>query len=148
MNSDIVLNVDFAETFLDFAGVPVPGGHAGPQLRPLLKGKTPADWRTSIYYHYYEYPAVHSVQRHYGVRTERYKLIYFYNDIDEWELYDLEEGPGRAEERLRRSDVRGCREGTDGRAEAAAGPVQRHDGRHGVIFRGSDKGKSKEAESR
>jgi len=46
-----------------------------------------------MYYHYYEYPAVHSVKRHYGVRTERYKLIHFYHDIDEWELYDLEEDP-------------------------------------------------------
>ena len=46
-----------------------------------------------MYYHYYEYPAVHSVKRHYGVRTERYKLIHFYNDIDEWELYDLKSDP-------------------------------------------------------
>ncbi len=46
-----------------------------------------------MYYHYYEYPAVHSVKRHYGVRTQRYKLIHFYNDIDEWELYDLKNDP-------------------------------------------------------
>jgi len=65
----------------------------GVSIRPLLQGRTPSDWRKSMYYHYYEYPAVHSVKRHYGVRTERYKLIHFYNDIDEWELYDLKSDP-------------------------------------------------------
>jgi len=58
-----------------------------------LKGITPIDWRSSIYYHYYEYPAWHSVKRHYGIRTERYKLMHFYYDIDEWELYDLAKDP-------------------------------------------------------
>jgi len=93
VNNDIVLNLDFGETFLDFAGVPTPADMQGRSLRPLLQGRTPADWRTSMYYHYYEYPAVHSVKRHYGVRTQRYKLIHFYNDIDEWELYDLKSDP-------------------------------------------------------
>ncbi len=65
----------------------------GRSLRPVLRGRTPEDWRKSMYYHYYEYPAVHSVKRHYGVRTERYKLIHFYHDIDEWELYDLKTDP-------------------------------------------------------
>ena len=88
-----MLNLDFAETFLDFAGVPAPADMQGRSLRPLLQGQTPADWRTSMYYHYYEYPADHSVNRHYGVRTQRYKLIHFYNDIDEWELYDLKNDP-------------------------------------------------------
>jgi arylsulfatase A-like enzyme len=60
---------------------------------PLLKGEKPDTWRKSLYYHYYEFPAVHMVKRHYGVRTERYKLIHFYNDIDVWELYDLQEDP-------------------------------------------------------
>jgi len=59
----------------------------------VLRGRTPKDWRKSMYYHYYEYPAVHSVKRHYGVRTRRYKLIHFYHDIDEWELYDLKKDP-------------------------------------------------------
>ncbi len=93
VNDDIVLNLDFAETFLDYAGVPAPGDMQGRSLRPILAGKTPGDWRRSMYYHYYEYPAVHSVKRHYGVRTDRYKLIHFYYDIDEWELYDLKEDP-------------------------------------------------------
>jgi arylsulfatase A-like enzyme len=93
VNRDIVMNLDFAETFLDYAGARVPDDMQGVSLRPLLQGQTPSDWRKSMYYHYYEYPAVHSVKRHYGVRTERYKLIHFYNDIDEWELYDLKSDP-------------------------------------------------------
>jgi arylsulfatase A-like enzyme len=93
VNKDIVMNLDFAETFLDYAGARVPEDMQGVSLRPLLQGRTPGDWRKSMYYHYYEYPAVHSVKRHYGVRTKRYKLIHFYNDIDEWELYDLKSDP-------------------------------------------------------
>ena len=49
----------------------------------------PDDWVNEAYYHYYDYPAIHMVKKHYGLRTERYKLIHFYEDIDEWELYDL-----------------------------------------------------------
>jgi len=90
INDDIVLNLDFAPTFLDFAGVAVPSDMQGHPLRPLLQGNTPQNWRASMYYHYYEYPAVHMVKRHYGIRTKRYKLIHFYHDIDAWELYDLE----------------------------------------------------------
>jgi len=93
VSGDIVLNLDFGATFLDFAGTPIPADIQGESLRKVLQGKTPRNWRTSMYYHYYEYPAVHSVKRHYGVRTKRYKLIHFYNDIDEWELYDLEKDP-------------------------------------------------------
>jgi arylsulfatase A-like enzyme len=93
VNKEIVLNLDFGETFLDYAGVSIPGDMQGRSLRSLLSGRTPKDWRTSTYYHYYEYPAVHSVKRHYGVRTKCYKLIHFYHDIDEWELYDLKKDP-------------------------------------------------------
>lgn len=93
VNKDMVLNLDFAPTFLDFAGLEKPTEMQGCSIRSLLQGKTPADWRTSIYYHYYEYPAVHMVKRHYGVRTQRYKLIHFYHDIDAWELFDLEKDP-------------------------------------------------------
>ncbi len=99
VNKDIVSNLDFAETFLDAAGVAVPDDMQGRSLVPLLQGRTPDDWRKSFYYHYYEFPAVHSVRRHYGVATGRYKLIHFYpnrwdpNPIDEWELYDLESDP-------------------------------------------------------
>ena len=88
----MVMNLDFAQTFLDIAGVESPSDMQGVSLKPLLEGKAPTDWRTSVYYHYYEFPGAHSVQKHYGVRTERYKLIHFY-DIEEWELYDLEKDP-------------------------------------------------------
>jgi arylsulfatase A-like enzyme len=93
VNEDIVLNLDFAPTLLDFAGAAKSADMQGQSFRPLLQGRMPKDWRTSMYYHYYEYPAVHSVKRHYGVRTRRYKLIHFYYDIDEWELYDLHKDP-------------------------------------------------------
>ena len=85
------MNVDFAPTFLDFAGVDIPSDIQGASLKPILvnEGKTPADWRKAAYYHYYEYPAEHSVKRHYGIRTQDFKLIHFYNDIDEWEMYDM-----------------------------------------------------------
>jgi arylsulfatase A-like enzyme len=92
-NKDLVQNLDFAETFLDIAGVAVPTDMQGKSLVPLLRGRTPKDWRKSIYYHYYEYPAVHMVNRHCGVRTDRHKLIHYYN-LQEWELFDLEKDPG------------------------------------------------------
>ena len=93
VNKDLVSNVDFAETMLDMAGVKVPADMQGMSMVPVLKGKTPGNWRKEHYYHYYEYPAVHSVKRHYGISTERYKLIHFYNDIDEWELFDMKTDP-------------------------------------------------------
>lgn len=89
----LVQNIDYTPTFLELAGLEIPDDIQGVSLLPLLKGEDPADWRKSLYYHYYEYPAEHSVCRHYGVRTERYKLMHFYNDIDAWELYDLQEDP-------------------------------------------------------
>ena len=91
--SEMVQNIDYAPTFLDLAGAEIPSDIQGVSLLPLLKGEKPSDWRKSLYYHFYEYPAEHMVKRHYGVRTERYKLIHFYNDIDAWELYDLQEDP-------------------------------------------------------
>lgn len=86
---EIALNLDFAPTFLDYAGVDIPETMQGRSLRPLMEGNPPEDWRDGMYYHYYEYPAVHGVKRHYGIRTKRYKLIHFYYDIDKWEFYDL-----------------------------------------------------------
>ncbi|NBC66270.1 MAG: sulfatase-like hydrolase/transferase [Bacteroidetes bacterium] len=91
-NSDLVQNIDFAPTILDVAGVDVPKEIQGESLTPLFNGNN-EDWRDRLYYHYYEYPAEHAVKRHYGIRTNRYKLIHFYYDIDEWELYDLENDP-------------------------------------------------------
>lgn len=90
---ELVQNIDYAATFLELAGVPVPSDIQGVSLLSLLKGEHPADWRKSLYYHFYEYPAEHAVKRHYGVRNDRYKLIHFYNDIDKWELYDLQKDP-------------------------------------------------------
>ena len=91
-DAHLVQNLDFAPTFLQLAGADVPEDMQGRSIVPLLRGEASPDWRKSIYYHYYEYPAVHMVRRHCGVRTQRYKLIHFYN-LDEWELYDLERDP-------------------------------------------------------
>jgi len=91
-NSDLVQNLDFAQTFLDIAGVNQPADMQGMSFKPVMQGKTPANWRKSLYYHYYEYPAVHSARRHEGVATKTQKLIHFY-DLDEWELYDLTRDP-------------------------------------------------------
>ena len=140
VNDDMVLNVDFAPTFLDFAGVEIPRtehGMQGDSFRPLLHGETPDDWQTSLYYRYWMHLAHHNVYAHYGVRTLRYKLIYYYADalgqpgaIDEpkepeWELFDLEKDPLRAAQRLRRSGL--CRRGgrADGRTASACRPRSR-----------------------
>jgi len=86
------LNVDFAPTFLDLAGLPPSADMQGRSLVPVLKGKTPADWRTSMYYRYYHDPGDHNTRAHYGVRTKTHKLIYFWKK-DQWELYDLGKDP-------------------------------------------------------
>ena len=88
--TEMVQNIDYAPTFLELAGAEIPADIQGVSLVPLLKGEHPKEWRKALYYHFYEYPAEHMVKRHYGIRTERYKLIHFYDDIDEWELYDLQ----------------------------------------------------------
>ncbi|MEX0676247.1 MAG: sulfatase [Pirellulales bacterium] len=94
VSDELVSNIDFAETFLDVAGVPIPAEMQGRSLVSLLKGQTPDDWRKSFYYHYYEYPRPHHVRPHYGVVTDRYKLVRFYGpDTDYWELFDLEADP-------------------------------------------------------
>ncbi len=93
INNDMVSNIDLAETFLDMAGVEIPSDMQGSSMVPVLKGETPANWRKEHYYHYYEYPGPHMVKRHYGISTERYKLIHYYYDIDEWELYDIKSDP-------------------------------------------------------
>ena len=90
---ELVSNLDFASTFLEAAGTEIPEDIQGQSLIPILKGTVPDDWRTAHYYHYFMYPGTHNVKRHYGVTTDRYKLIHYYYDIDEWELYDLQEDP-------------------------------------------------------
>ena len=76
-NSDLVMNLDLAETFIDIAGVKKPGTMQGESIVPLLKGRTPGNWRDAIYYQYFEYPGWHAVRRQYGVRTRQYKLIHY-----------------------------------------------------------------------
>lgn len=88
----MILNVDFAPTFLEFADLPVPTEVQGHSLKSLFAGKQPDGWRQSWYYRYYHYPNEHGTEPHYGVRTERYKLIYFHR-INQWELFDLKHDP-------------------------------------------------------
>ncbi len=88
----MILNVDFAPTFLEYAGLPIPAEMQGRSFAPILNGKPPKVWRTSMYYRYYHYPGDHQVQQHYGVRTERYKLIFFHR-LNQWELFDLAKDP-------------------------------------------------------
>jgi arylsulfatase A-like enzyme len=92
IDTNIVSDLDFAETFLDAAGIAVPADMQGSSLVPILKGSTPSDWRKSFYYQYFEFPSEHNVYRHYGVTTGRFKLIYF-QDVQEWEFYDLKYDP-------------------------------------------------------
>jgi len=93
VNNDMVSNIDLPETFLEIAGTDIPDDMQGRSMVPVLKGKTPSNWRKEHYYHYYEYPGSHMVKRHYGMSTERYKIMHYYYDIDEWELYDLKTDP-------------------------------------------------------
>ncbi|HEY8176310.1 MAG TPA: sulfatase [Gemmatimonadaceae bacterium] len=88
----MALNVDFAPTFLDAAGLPANPDMQGRSLLPILRGRTPADWRTSMYYRYYHDPGDHNTRAHYGVRTLTHKLIYFWKK-DQWELFDLVNDP-------------------------------------------------------
>lgn len=88
----MVLNIDIAPTVLDLAGLKIPDWMQGRSALPLLEGK-PVEWRRDWLYEYFEFPAVHSVRKHRGVRTERYKLIHYYEDPEEFELYDLQADP-------------------------------------------------------
>ena len=94
MTSDeMVQNLDFAQTFLEAAHIDAPGDMQGESLMPLLTGNEEKWNRDAVYYHYYEYPGEHTVKRHYGIVTREYKLVHFYHDIDEWELYDRKKDP-------------------------------------------------------
>ncbi|HET8854739.1 MAG TPA: sulfatase [Salinimicrobium sp.] len=87
-------NLDFAPTFLDFAGIEIPEDMQGQSFKDLLTGEASGEvFRGAVYYHYYDFPAFHMVKKQYGVRTDRYKLIHFYDDIDQWEMYDLKTDP-------------------------------------------------------
>jgi len=105
VNKDIVLNIDYAETFLDYAGIPIPDDTQGRSLRPLFQGETPGDWRQSMYYRYWMNRPHYNVAAHYGIRTQRFKMIFYYGlGLDapgalneplppEWELFDLKKDP-------------------------------------------------------
>ena len=88
----LALNIDFAPTFLDVAGLPMSADMQGRSLLPVLRGRPPSDWRTSMYYRYYHDPGDHNTRMHYGVRTRTHKLIYFWKK-DQWELFDLINDP-------------------------------------------------------
>ena len=86
------VNIDNAPTVLDLAGLPIPARMQGKSLVPILQGNSPPDWRTSMYYHYYEFGQPHWVVPMYGIRTRRHKLIGYYT-VNEWELFDLDNDP-------------------------------------------------------
>lgn len=92
-NDEMVQNLDFAQTFLEAASINAPNDMQGKSLMPLLEQANSSWDRKNVYYHYYEYPHPHNVKRHYGLVSKKYKLIHFYYDIDEWELYDREKDP-------------------------------------------------------
>ena len=92
VSNDLVQNLDYAQTFLEIAKSEAPETMQGQSLVPLLKGETPDNWRKSLYYHYFEYPAAHAVPQQCGVRTKDLKLIQFYQ-FGEWEFYDLNSDP-------------------------------------------------------
>ncbi|MFK7936554.1 MAG: sulfatase, partial [Saprospiraceae bacterium] len=93
VEDEMVQNLDFAQTLLAAAGIPAPSDMQGESLLPLLKGEKDKWDRESVYYHYYEYPSVHMVKRHYAIVTKAFKLVHFYYDVDEWELYDRKNDP-------------------------------------------------------
>ena len=92
VNSNLLLNIDFAPTMLELAGISIPEDMQGTSFVSQLD-MDHKDVRDAVYYHYYEYPKWHKVQPHYGIRTNRFKLIHFYYSMDEWELYDLDKDP-------------------------------------------------------
>ena len=109
-NKQLVSTLDFAETFLDAAGVASPKDMQGRSIVPLLKGESVSSWRTAHYYHYYEYPQPHHVAPHYGVRSDTgYKLIHYYL-TDEWELFDLNKDPAELKSLYSDSDYATIRE--------------------------------------
>lgn len=92
-SDEMVQNLDFAQTFLAAAGIEAPADMQGESLLPLLTGDLDNWTRDAVYYHYYEYPSVHMVKRHYAIVTQDYKLVHYYFDVDEWELIDRKNDP-------------------------------------------------------
>jgi arylsulfatase A-like enzyme len=92
VSKELIMNIDFGPTLLDFAGLDVPSTMQGKSFKSSFENKNYVG-RDAVYYHYYEYPLWHKVQPHYGIKTSKYKLMHFYYSMDEWELYDLERDP-------------------------------------------------------
>lgn len=92
-NHNLISNVDFAPTLIDFAGLKSPDEVQGHSFKDVIEGKKEVKWNDKVYYHYYEWPFWHHVEPHYGMRTKRYKIAHFYYNIDAWELYDMEKDP-------------------------------------------------------
>ena len=98
-----IQNVDYAATFLDYVGLSPRAEVQGRSLRAVAEGPPPTDWRDGIYYHYYEYvrgPGNHAVSAHYGIKSDRYKLIRFYGHVNAWEFYDLSNDPTEMRNRI------------------------------------------------
>ena len=93
VENEMVQNLDFAQTMLEAVGITPPSDMQGESLIPLLKGEKEKWTRDAVYYQYYEYPSVHMVKRHYGIVNKEFKLVHFYYDVDEWELYDRLKDP-------------------------------------------------------
>ncbi|MEQ8765743.1 MAG: sulfatase-like hydrolase/transferase [Planctomycetota bacterium] len=132
----LVMNLDFAQTILEAAGVEAPTDMQGESLVPLLRGESPSDWRDAIYYHYYEFPAVHSVRRHCGVRTDRFKLIHYYQE-GEWELFDLRADPNEMKSVHAHADYAEVRAGLEARLEELRVKYGDTEDAETVIFRRS-----------
>ncbi len=105
VSDDWVVSIDNAPTILDMAGIPVPPDMQGKSLVPVFEGHTPEGWRKSMYYHYYEFQAPHWVLPNYGIRTERYKLIFYYT-INQWEMFDLKNDPDEMDNLMIESGVK------------------------------------------
>ena len=115
----MALNVDFAPTFLDAAGLRGARRHAGPQpAARCCAGARPRDWRTSMYYRYYHDPGDHNTRAHYGVRTTTHKLIYFWKK-DQWELFDLVNDPHELHNLYGEPGQEAAHRHAEGRARAA-----------------------------
>jgi arylsulfatase A-like enzyme len=92
-NQNLISNVDFAPTLIDYANLKIPSDVQGMSFKKATKGNLEIKWRDKVYYHYYEWPFWHHVQPHYGMRTSQYKIAHFYYNIDKWELYDMKKDP-------------------------------------------------------
>ena len=99
---EMVMNIDIASTLLDFAGVEIPEDLQGLSMKPIVSGEKGYSWRDALYYHYYELSF--GLVKHYGIRTDRYKLIHFYDPIDSWELYDLKVDPNEMNNLINNTD--------------------------------------------